>query len=161
SGGGNVDPKGQPVDCAIRVWDVEKGKEVRRLDRGLKTTVISLSLSKDGSRLLSGSHDGARVWETGGSQEPKPLNSGTAKFVALSPDGRLALTSSDSGPVNVRLWDIASARNLRSFSVPNSPSMVFLPDNRTALIGHGDTVRGWDTEGDTELAPSFGHTLPV
>jgi WD40 repeat protein/serine/threonine protein kinase len=161
SGGGETDRKGAPVDCAIHVWDVQTGAEVRRLDKGFRQPVMSLSLSKDGSRLLSGSHDGVRLWETSGSQEPKLLNNGTAKFVALSPDGRLALTSSDSGSVPVRLWDIASARNLRSFPVLTSPSLAFLPDNRTALFAHGDTVRGWDTEGDKELAPSFGHTAPV
>ena len=162
SGGGDVDAKNQPVDCAIRVWDVEKGKEVRRLGKGLKYGVLTLSLSRDGSRLLSGSHDGLRLWEANGSSEASLVNkAASAKFVALSPDGRLALASTDSGNAPVCVWDVDSKQNVRTSSVPGSICVAFLPDNRTILVASGDTLRSWDTEANTERNSPFGHSRAV
>ena len=50
-------------DSAIRVWDVETGQEVRKLE-GHKGIVWSVAVSPDGRRVLSGGHDLAPIlWD--------------------------------------------------------------------------------------------------
>jgi WD40 repeat protein len=46
------------------VWDVESGKQIGEDWRDERTGMITITLSPDGKRVLSGSTDGAvRVWD--------------------------------------------------------------------------------------------------
>ena len=69
-------------------------------------------------------------------------NTGVVRSVAISPDGRFAL-SGDS--TTLKLWEIASGRELRTFT-PDSGilwSVDFSPDGRFAL-GASDAVEMWE-----------------
>jgi len=78
----------------MRVWDLETGGCLRMLE-GHTDTITSLSITPDGSRLISGSADGStREWdlETGiclnMTEGIPPV---TDQTVAVSPDGRISL----------------------------------------------------------------------
>ena len=78
-------------DSAIRVWDVETGKEVRKLE-GHKGIVWSVAVSPDGRRVLSGGHDMTSIlWDAGTGAEIRRFRGHTDGVwcVAFLPDGRL------------------------------------------------------------------------
>jgi WD40 repeat protein len=71
-----------------------------------------------------------------------------ASGVAFSPDGKRLLTGSFDH--TLKLWDIASGREIRTYSVPQGQrnmvlSVAFSPDGKLVASGSGDNVaRLWD-----------------
>ena len=64
-------------------------------------------------------------------------HSGAVKSVCFGPDGRLALTASDTASVdNIRLWEVAAGRCLRTFSTTAQVKCASLSSNgRSAAWG--------------------------
>jgi WD40 repeat protein len=160
SGAGELDPKGQPVDCAVYVWETGAGGESRRLEKGVKKPVLSVAVSRDGTWLLSGGYDGLRLWGLEGASEPHVLQTEVTGSVAFSPDGHFALSGSPTANTQVRVWDVATRRNIRSFT-GLVQGVAFLPDNRRIVVVESDNLRMWDTEDGKELRPFLGHTGAV
>jgi WD40 repeat protein len=78
-------------DYTIKLWDLDTGREVRRLE-GHSGTVYAVALSADGKRLLSGSLDGtARLWDmdTGNETALFDSRSGPIYAVAFAADGTI------------------------------------------------------------------------
>ncbi|MEX0718972.1 MAG: SUMF1/EgtB/PvdO family nonheme iron enzyme [Planctomycetaceae bacterium] len=105
-------------DPTIRVWDASSGALVRELV-GHESGVLAVAFSPDGRRLLSG----------GGFRNP---------------DGPFSTKPRDN---SVRLWDVASGRQLLKFDGHDDDvtSLLFLPEGGQAATGSRDgTVRLWD-----------------
>src|SRR5436305_8780205 len=90
-----------------------------------------------------------RLWDVETGAELRRFEGHTAKVwcVALSPNGRLAL--SGSYDTTMRLWDMETGKELRRFEGHNSHvnSVAFAPDGRHALSGGEDrTAFLWDLE---------------
>ena len=178
-------------DRVARLWDLETGRELRRF-RGHRDFINSVAVSPDGRRALSasggfydlqekrhmpGSDWSIRLWEL-----PEPATSpvletvgeirrfegheGAVKSVALTPDGRLAVSGSGYpyGDKTMRLWDVATGREIRRFRghTDQVMSVTFTPDGRRALSGGADrTMRLWDVATGEELRRFKGHTNGV
>jgi WD40 repeat protein/serine/threonine protein kinase len=79
--------------------------------------------------------------------------------IAISPDGRHALSGAGDG--TVRLWDVTTGREVRRFSGHNEyvEAVAFSPDGRQALTaGHDRTVHLWDVQTGNEIRVFKGHT---
>ena len=117
--------------------------------------------SSDGRRVLSGSWDGSiRLWDVETGQAVFRGNPGYGRVMslALSPNGRQALSSYLNGPDQpVILWDVEGQREINRFGVPGNPwdagrqlhiaSAAFSPDGQTALFGTAfGSVIWWDVK---------------
>lgn len=145
-------------DFTARLWDVGTGAEMRVL-AGAGNKVTSVAFSRDGRRVITGSWDKtARLWDAHGGTELRSFrHSGRVTSVALSPDGRWALTGCDDA---ARLWDAETGQELRAFTGQEKgvASVAFSPDGRRVLTGGNDgTARMWDAATGKELRSFAGH----
>jgi WD40 repeat protein len=140
-------------DAAIRVWDVETGREVRRLE-GHRGIVRSMAVSPDGRRVLSGGRDGAVIlWDAATGAEIRRFRGHTTDeivCVAFLPDGRRAVSGGGDTDRTIRLWDVETGREIHSFR-GNPQGLTWLavsPDGRRLLSSHrsGSQLLLWDLE---------------
>jgi WD40 repeat protein len=147
----------------IRVWDVTAGKELKRFeDAG---SVVCLSLSTDGKRLLSGGWDKTvRLWDVATRKEIKRFEGHTGRVwdVALSPDGKRAASCGDEAIV--RVWDVAGGKEERTLEGHGDSvvRVLFSPDGKNLLSGSWDnTARLWKADGGELLRVFEGHESRV
>ena len=108
------------IDGTIRLWDLDKGAELRVFEH--KERIFSVALSADGRRLLFGS-GGEVQYETKG---------GPPTYTV--------------GDKTVYLWDVDRWSEVHRFTghTHNVYCVAFSPDGHRALSGSGDsTVRLW------------------
>ena len=155
SGGGSWNPKEQrSVDNVVRLWDVATGKELRQFLGHTKCVNCVAFLPGDGFVLSGGSDRTLRLWELSTGAEVRRFEVGTSvSRLAVSPDGRTALSASDK---DLMLWDLSTGQVLRRFSghTTGINSIAISFDGRFALSGAGRedddgnradcTVRLWE-----------------
>ena len=118
----------------------------------------------DGKTLASiGSDDGAiYLWDVATGRERLSLNGCRVvgediRSMNFSPDGK-TLASGGSDDM-VRLWDVASGREIAVLkSPPPVQRVIFSPDGKTLAIHAGDNVHLWDVEARAEIVALTGHT---
>ena len=171
-------------DKTLKLWDLATGRELRTF-AGHAHSVSSVAISPDGRTALSGSEDetlygsedktlyGSRdktlkLWDLATGKELRSFTGHPGSFysVAISPDGRTALSGSEDN--TLKLWDLATGRKLRSFTghTVSVSSVAISPDGRTALSGSGgwsgdNTLKLWDLATGKELRTFTGHTHSV
>ncbi len=145
--------------CRVTLWDVGSG-QVRGDSVRFKDSVPFLAFRPDGSALVAGSLDGtARIIDTATGQVRAEIpTNGRLHGVAISPDGRRIVTSSDRGEVaEARLWDAATGEPASpAMSHPSHPrlSPAFRPDGRALAVAYTDgTIRLWDVATARPLGP--------
>jgi WD40 repeat protein len=176
-------------DDTIRLWDVQTGRQIQILYVPTEG-VGQLTFSPDGRRLISSPHSAPWDPRMGRDREPDPELKRcpavggkpgfcTAKGVTLwdiktgqplynlppswafafSPDGRRLVTGGND--TNLRLWEVASGRELSA--LPGSgPPFVFSADGRRiASAGKDNTVKLWEVETAKQLRTFAGSSAPV
>jgi WD40 repeat protein/transcriptional regulator with XRE-family HTH domain len=155
-------------DQQMALWEVSTGQEVRSFNFGPGADYghisTGLAISPDGRMGLAVTYSTAQEADlfdikTGRESCAFIGHTDYLTSVAISPDGKYALTSSDDK--TARLWDVHTCRQLRVFTDSASivTSAVFSPDGKYVLTGHDDNrARLWDTASGAELREFQGHT---
>jgi WD40 repeat protein/DNA-binding XRE family transcriptional regulator len=139
-------------DKSLILWDVGSGQAMRRLE-GHTDYITGLVFHPDGRTALSTSYDFTlRQWDLETGQELRQqFFPATLGVLALSPDGRLAIT----GVIQeVRLWDVGKWREAGRLlgHADGIYAITVSPDGRLALSGtDGGELRLWDLAGQGEL----------
>lgn len=154
-------------DGTVRVWDVASGKELKQW-RVEQATICRARFSADGRLVIgaegpkdypAGAADGSRcfklqAWEvdTGRKACAAEAHHGGVFTLAISPDGRRALTGGGDGLV--KLWDAATWQVVRGFQA--DPSLVndlaFTPGGQECVVVGGLRVaKLWDLRHGREL----------
>ncbi|KAG9095501.1 hypothetical protein FS749_010340 [Ceratobasidium sp. UAMH 11750] len=134
----------------------------------VSSEVLSVAVSPDSRRIVSGSYDGTvRIWdaETGDPVlEPLKGHTGAVYSVAFSPNGRWI--ASGSNDMTIRIWDAETGEArldpLRGHSALIWSVAISLDGCRIVSGSSDKTVRVWDAEtGYPALEPLEGHTGSV
>jgi WD40 repeat protein len=175
-------------DQTVRLWDVATGKELHRFEGPIQNA-FSVAFTPDGRQVIVGCGDTTvRIWKLPDSvpADPDPAlapfgeeilsfdaQAGSVDAVAYSPDGKYLLSGGghvfqdgtrDGTDLALRLWDIASGREVRRFPGHTRAvkSVAFSPTGKLAASGGWDqTVRLWDVDTGKELHRLLGHTSGV
>jgi WD40 repeat protein/class 3 adenylate cyclase len=148
----------------MKLVDRQTGAELRRLQGA--DAVIAAAFSPDGNQILTGhasNRNPAKLWDatTGRLIRALPGHRGWVARVAISPDGKHALTG--SWDTTAICWDLDTAEPLHELIHSGIVySVAFSPDGRTAITGSTDrTVRLWDLSNGNEIRSYNGHTHSV
>ena len=139
---------GSEIAAALRLWDIESKREVRRY--GSMAGVRGLGLSPDGNYVLAGYTSGAiHVFDFATGKEFRTLkgHTGGIAAVAFLPDGRRAVSA--SADKTVRLWDVPGAAELRRFEGHQDAvtGVAASADGRYALsCSKDETLRLWSLD---------------
>ena len=160
-------------DGTLILWDIETGKEVRRLV-GHTRNIWYVIFSPDGERALSvGSWDGTAIyWKLSTGEQILRIDRSPYLMaeVAIHPNGHIAvigetIMSSVEGVVNpvyssnVVLWDLETGQEIRKIEGLKGTvqEMEFSPDGTKVLVGCGLETEGskgywflWDLENDQD-----------
>lgn len=146
----------------LRLWDAVAGCCLRATDRAHKTGITSLSLTPDGTRLISTGKDNAvTIWQFPELSEPLTLLGHTASVWCgrVSPEGSVLATGSDD--CTVRLWDLETGECL-AVLVGHTRcvwTVGFSPDGQYLVSGgHDLSMRLWDLSTRQCLRLIRGHT---
>ncbi len=130
------------ADGALRVWDLESGRQIQRLRVG---AVRALAVGDGSRRLATAGADGTVIlWDIVTGQELRRFTgqAGAVSVVRLSPDGSLmAVAGTDPA---IRLWNTDTGQSLGTLTGHAGAvrSLAFAPAGRLLASGGADrTVR--------------------
>src|SRR5262249_12874298 len=149
-------------DGVLKLWDVAAQQEPNLLLLGPKRWVPALAVSPDGKTLASADWSERRIkfWDLSSGREVDMLtgHQGSIKSLSFSPDGQTLVSRSIDQ--TVRLWEVATRREVAQFDHPDVEWATFSPDGKTLAADNGDIVRLWDIATRRERGRLSGH-LPA
>jgi WD40 repeat protein/mono/diheme cytochrome c family protein len=121
-------------------------------------TVVNLDVGKavkwDNEKLARLNPPPHRAWPE--------LDKGYTNHLAISPDGKTAVTTSQDN--NIRVWDVATGRNTRVIEPASAQTrcLAISPDGKIVAGGfHEKNVRFWILATGKEILTLAGHRGPV
>ncbi len=163
------------TDKTIRLWDLAAGREIRRFGRG-DSKPYGIVFSPDGTKLASTEGPDPEfpnigesprlttpihVWDTATGEELNHWETDSNSLASFSPDGA---TLAVVGGHVIRLWDVASGREIRpqmghrSAVRPAIGDAAFTANGRLiATVGSDRTIRFWDSATGKEVCQLNGN----
>jgi WD40 repeat protein len=152
--------------AAVRVWGVEDGREIARLDKPDSFGVFALAFSPDGRRLATaGAWGKVRVWDadTGKEFYPLPGPANAVRSLAFGPDGILLAAGEDGA---VHIWSSETRQPVRVLKAGDFRGQIldlaFSPDgNRVAGACEDQRVRIWKVAEEAAPLTFHGFSKPA
>jgi WD40 repeat protein len=124
-------------DTTLTVWDLESGQERRKLE-GHGGAVCSVAVSADGVTAVSVSFDETmKVWDVESGQERRTLHVGSALDVAVSADGKIAISK-------MTVWDLETGHQLQTLEGCTSPVALTADGQRVLSTSNDRALKVWD-----------------
>ena len=127
---------------------------------------FSVAVTQGGSSFVTSSDNATlRLWSLPGAKLVRTIQEGVAYTGALAsaPTGEMLAVSNTRGTVS--LIDTTSWRVKRTLNTASSAlitALTFSPDGAVLYGGSFDnTIKRWNTDAGTELAPLTGHASPI
>lgn len=145
----------------VRLWDLQSGKEVRRIAAHSGHIVQGLAFSPDGRRLASGARDEKQIliWDAATGAKLREVEAETSIGFSLGlsfglSGDRLAAAFG----TKVQVWNLAEGKDytLSLDSLASGDSLAFSPTGQW-LATAGDSLRLWDAATGLELHLLPGH----
>ena len=150
-------------DQSAKIWDIETGQAVRKLDGVHQGYVNSVEFSPDGSLVLTSSDDGtARLWSTATGEVLDTVFKGHESRIRqarFSSDGQRVLTVGNDKMA--RIWDAATGKAQLTLSQHAWAVLCgeFSADGSRVITGSEDnTAIVWDAATGEALVTLAGHT---
>jgi WD40 repeat protein len=138
-------------DGLVKLWNVKTGRELKSLVHSdspdIDTSTYSVVFSRNGKKIYVGNGDGTiSEWDVSSGQETDvwKAHRDTIYDLVFTPDYRL-LASDGYNEANIKLWDVASRRELRTFGekkteglFENSHILAISPNGKmiaTSVVG--------------------------
>ena len=86
----------------VRLWDVETGTEINRIDKPGRMSVDNVLFSPDGNTIIIGGWDGIKLYDIL-SGNISNIQTGRTRFFKFSADGKTMI--SESGAGSILIWD--------------------------------------------------------
>jgi WD40 repeat protein len=151
-------------DKTVRLWELETGKQLGEFP-DVKDGIYTMALSPDGRTLALG-HFGEgrpltgtiRLWDVDKQKEIRELPGHTREVtgVSFSKDGKRLVSSSFDK--TVRIWDVASGKELKQFSCGSLMECAVFVDEERRILCTGKetdlTLQLWDIEQGKRLIRS-------
>ena len=145
----------------VRVWDLATGATLYTLDdlHSILSNAAALAVTKDGTRILiaTGYHNLALYdLATGSRLDVLQGHSGAVSGVAVTPDGKTAISSSVDNTLKV--WNLESQGAFRDFHWGAVCALAVAPRVSRAISASWDsTLKVWDAEAGTPVSMLVGH----
>ncbi len=145
-------------DKVIKIWDVAKGKLIKKIEKAHSDIVASVCFTPDASTIVSGGFDNlVKTWSAKTGKELKTMEGHVnyVRSVAVNPGGRIAASGSFDG--TIKLWDVKAGALIQTLEghAGHVNTVTFSADGKTLASGSDDmTVKLWGIE-------KGGHSLDI
>jgi len=150
-------------DQSVKIWDIESGRALRKLEGVHEGYVNSVEFSPDGVTILTGSDDGtARLWEVATGEASKVEFRGHESRIRqarFSDDGERVLTVAHDK--TARIWSAQTGELQRTLEGHQWAVLCgqFSSDGQRVITGSEDnTAIIWDATSGKVLLRLAGHT---
>jgi WD40 repeat protein len=165
-----ISPNGEQAlsggtDGTVRLWDVQTGKELRKLV-GHTGQTYTVAFSPSGQLALSGGDDNQLLlWDLTSGEKIRNFvgHEGTVASAMFSPDGKQI--ASGSWDRTIRIWNVATGEESIRLQGHTHGIMgvAYSPDGKLLASAGGEdrSVRVWEVDSGKESHKLLGHTAMV